>query len=109
MRNHFSGSWTWAIPGHLQSQGWNTLLGDWQLNGIASIYSGLPYTVTTSVNTLNGSGTQRANRIASGVLPSSQRTLQEYFNIAGFVTPALYQFGNSGRDILKGPGTLQVD
>jgi hypothetical protein len=108
VRNHFSGSWTWALPGHW-CQPWNTLLGRWQLNGIASIYSGLPFTVTSSVNTLNGSGTQRVNRIGSGVLPASARSLQEYFNIADFVIPALYQFGNSGRDILKGPGTAQFD
>ncbi len=108
VRNHFSGSWTWALPGHLR-QPVDMLLGGWQLNGIASIYSGLPFTVTSATNTLNGSGTQRANRIGSGVLPSDQRTLQEYFNISAFVTPALYQFGNSGRDILTGPGTFQVD
>ena len=103
VRNHFSGSWTWAAPGR------GILLGGWQLNGIASIYSGLPFTVNSAINTLNGSGPQRANRIGSGVLPASQRSLNEYFDISAFVTPGLYQFGNSGRDILTGPGTLQVD
>jgi hypothetical protein len=98
------GSWTWAAPGR------GLALGGWQINGIASIYSGLPFTVTSAVNTLNGtSGSQRANRIGSGVLPASQRSLQEYFDTAAFVTPGLYQFGNSGRDILTGPGTLQFD
>ena len=103
IRHRFVASWTWALPGT------GRLLGGWQINGIGSIYSGLPFTVISAVNTLNGSGTQMANRIGSGVLPASQRTLQEYFDIAAFVTPAQYQFGNSGRDILTGPGTFQVD
>jgi hypothetical protein len=101
VRNRFVGSWTWAAPGT------GAVLGGWQLNGIASIYAGLPFTVTSAVNTLNGSGTQRANRIGSGALPNP--SIHEWFNINDFVTPAIYQFGNSGRDILTGPGTLQVD
>ncbi len=101
VRNRFVGSWTWAAPGT------GLLLGGWQLNGIASIYAGLPFSVTSSVNTLNGSGTQRANRIGSGAVPNP--SIQEWFNIADFVTPGIYQFGNAGRDILTGPGTLQVD
>jgi hypothetical protein len=109
VRNHFTGSWTWALPGHWNGPAWNALVGGWQLNGILSLYGGLPFTVTSSVNTLNGSGTQRANRIGSGVLPSSQQSIHEWFNVSDFVTPALYQYGNSGRDILYGPGTKQLD
>jgi hypothetical protein len=101
VRNRFVGSWTWAAPGA------GRVLGGWQLNGIVSIYAGLPFTVTSAVNTLNGSGSQRANRIRSGALPNP--SIQEWFNINDFATPAIYQFGNSGRDILTGPGTLQVD
>jgi hypothetical protein len=83
--------------------------GGWQANGILSLFTGLPFTVSSAVNTLNGSGSQRANRIASGVLPSSQQTLQRWFDVSAFQVPAQYQFGNSGVDILNGPGTKQLD
>jgi len=87
------------------------LLGGWQLNGIAQLYSGFPFTVTTAVNTLNGSGPQRAHVVAGcdPALKRSERTLQRYFNTACFTTPPQYTFGNAARNLLKGPGTAQLD
>jgi outer membrane receptor protein involved in Fe transport len=87
----------------------DAILGGWAVNGISSIYSGLPFTPSSSVNTLNGSGNQRPDRIGDGVLPRSERTLQRYFDVTAFRTPAPFTFGNSGVNILKGPGTVQFD
>jgi hypothetical protein len=87
----------------------DAVIGGWKLSTITSFYSGLPFTPTSSVNTLNGSGTQRPNRIGSGLLPHGQQTIQHWFDTSTFVTPAQYQFGNSGRDILQGPGTKTSD
>ncbi|HTM51643.1 MAG TPA: TonB-dependent receptor [Bryobacteraceae bacterium] len=110
LRHRFVGSWTWALPFGRNSHGvTQALIGGWQANGILSLYGGLPFTVSSSINTLNGSGGQRANRIGSGVLPNDQRTLQRWFDIGAFVTPAQYQFGNSGVNILEGPGTRTLD
>jgi hypothetical protein len=103
LRHRVVVAWTYSLPFLRQ----NRYLGGWELSGIANFYTGTPFTPTSSVNTLNSSGTQRPNRIGSGVLANP--TVQEYFNIADFTTPAPYQFGNSGRDILYGPGTKQVD
>lgn len=61
------------------------------------------------MNTLNGSGSQRPDRVGSGVLPKDQRSLQRWFDIAAFRTPGQFLFGNSGRSILAGPGTKQFD
>jgi hypothetical protein len=110
LRHHFVGSWTWSLPLARHATGLvAAVAGGWQANGILSLFTGLPFTVSTAVNTLNGSGSQRANRIASGVLPSSERTLQEWFDVSAFQVPAQYQFGNSGVGILNGPGTKQLD
>ncbi|MBC8167968.1 MAG: hypothetical protein H7Y20_19125, partial [Bryobacteraceae bacterium] len=46
-------------------------------------------------------------RIASGKLDNW--TLDKYFDIAAFRTPALYTIGNSGRNILRGPGIANWD
>jgi len=103
LRHRLVVSWTYSLPFLTH----NRYLGGWQISGLANFYTGTPFTPTSSINTLNATGTQRANRIGSGALANP--TVQEYFNIADFTTPATYKFGNSGRDILFGPGTKQVD
>jgi hypothetical protein len=36
-------------------------------------------------------------------------TVQRYFDIDAFVFPAQYTYGNSGRNVLTGPGTNSFD
>ena len=45
----------------------------------------------------------------NGSLPKGQRTLGKWFNTAAFAVPAAGTWGNSGRNILQGPGTKTVD
>jgi hypothetical protein len=86
------------------------LAGGWQLNGIGTFLSGLPFTVTMQTNALNtGGGTQFPNRLRSGALPEGERSILRWFDATAFVAPGQYIFGNSGRNILTGPGTKQVD
>jgi hypothetical protein len=42
-------------------------------------------------------------------LPSDQRNFNRWFNTAAFVTPPNFVYGNSGVNILDGPGFAQVD
>jgi hypothetical protein len=58
---------------------------------------------------LGGSGTLRPNRIGNGNLPSSQSTVARWFDTSAFVDPAPYTFGNSGRNVLIGPGLFNFD
>jgi carboxypeptidase family protein len=84
--------------------------GGWQLNSIATFMTGLPFTPTMQTNNLNtGTGSQFPNRAASGVIPSGDRTIERWFDASAFAAPGLYIFGNSGRNILYGPGTKQID
>lgn len=87
------------------------VVGGWSVNGIWSAYSGSRYTVFESANVSNasGGGTQRPNRIGNGSLPSSQRSIQDWFNLNAFVAPAQYTYGNSGTGILTGPGYFDAD
>jgi hypothetical protein len=86
------------------------LAGGWQVNTIATFQTGLPFTPTMQTNNLNtGTGSQFPNRTASGKLDSSSRTIERWFDASAFVSPGQYIFGNSGRNILYGPGTRQVD
>jgi hypothetical protein len=86
----------------------NALVGGWQINSIVTFQTGSPFTPTmASSNLNNGTCTQYPNRLGSGKL--SNRTPLKWFNTSDFATPAQYAYGNSGRNIISGPGTKQVD
>lgn len=110
-------SWTYELPfgrgrrflADLRGIGQH-VLGGWQINGIQTFMSGLRFTASSAQNTLGaGVGGQRADRVGNGNLPKSQRTIQQWFDISAFRTPAQFTFGNAGRGILEGPGTKQID
>lgn len=86
----------------------NIIAGGWQLSGIFTKQTGLPFTPVENVDASNTGTTERPNRIGSGVLSSGQ-SVNDWFDIAAFTTPAAYTFGDSGRDILRGPGLINLD
>ena len=83
----------------------------WQLNAIAQFFDGLPFSVASG--TALGDGlSPRAQLLpgfGNGSLPKGRRTLGKWFNTAAFSVPAAGTWGNSGRNILQGPGTKTVD
>ena len=85
----------------------NHVVGGWQVNGILTLYDGFPMRVT-SPNTLNCC-TSYPDRIADGRLPSSEQTLDRFFDVDAFIRPGPQMFGNAGRNILFGPGTKNMD
>jgi hypothetical protein len=108
--NRFVASASYELP--FKSSGkLNYFVEGWQLNTILNFFDGLPFSVSSS----NGVGdglTPRAQLVAgngNGSLPSGQRTRQKWFNTAAFANPAPGTWGNSGRNILQGPGTKTVD
>ena len=87
----------------------NALAGGWQLDSIVSAQDGPPGTVTMATSTANTGTTQYPNRICNGNLPSSQRTIQQWFQTSCFVAPPLYTWGNAGRNIVIAPGLVTWD
>ena len=83
----------------------------WQVNAIAQFFDGLPFSVASG--TALGDGlSPRAQLLpgfGNGSLPKGQRTLGKWFNTAAFAVPTAGTWGNSGRNILQGPGTKSVD
>jgi hypothetical protein len=59
--------------------------------------------------TVNTGTASRPNRNASGDLSASQRSLSRWFDPTAFSTPLQFVYGNSGRDILFGPGRTNLD
>ena len=82
---------------------------------LITIQSGLPFTPELAVNSLNNGGFQLPNRVGSGTLSASQQSYLQWFNTSlngpssAFQLPPLYQYGNSGFDILRGPGLANTD
>ena len=84
------------------------VIGGWQLNSIDTFSTGSPFTPVMVTSLLNSGGTvQWPNRIGSGKVENP--TINAWFNPQDFVSPGNYAFGNSGRNILFGPGTKQFD
>ena len=91
------------------------ILGGWQINGITTAQNGMPFTPTISTDVINSGpgGALRPDRLASGQLASGQ-TIRHWFDVSAFAVPgtlgtAPYQFGNSGRNILRGPDLVDFD
>jgi len=83
------------------------LAGGWNINGIVTLSTGFPFTVTLNTPVANTGTSSRPNCIGNATLSDPSPSL--WFNPAAFATPTLYTFGNCGRDILTGPGTHEVD
>jgi len=94
----------WLSTNNLASH----ILGSWQWTGNFTVQSGVPYTarvigaisdVASGVN-----GTLRAN-LTGQPISLANPTLGEWFNTAAFVAPPPGQFGDAGRNTIRGPST----
>jgi hypothetical protein len=99
----------------------NQLVGGWEITGIATLRSGIPFTPTINGDVANtGVSSQRPQVVGS---PTIVRQPSCWFYVSAnpacvaldptatnaFVTPAQYTYGNGGRNILRANGIKQVD
>jgi Carboxypeptidase regulatory-like domain len=99
--SNFEFSSTYNLPFLKNRHGLLGLAGGWSVNNIISLQSGLPFTPVPATDPANTGTNMRADRIGRGTLPNP--TIQEWFNVADFPTPALYTYGSAARNILTGP------
>jgi hypothetical protein len=86
------------------------ILGDWQINGIYSAYSGTPFTITASGADLNMPGNpQTANLNGSYTVIGQKGDAGFYFDPKPFSQPVGTALGNTGRNQFRGPGTWNLD
>ncbi|MFL6350705.1 MAG: TonB-dependent receptor domain-containing protein [Bryobacteraceae bacterium] len=85
--------------------------GGWHVGGIYTLTSGFPFSPLLGYDPSNtgDQGAVRADRIADGNLPRGQRDPNLWFDTNAFPLPADYTFGNSGRNVLIGPGVNLLD
>jgi hypothetical protein len=82
------------------------LIGDWQLSGIETLQSGLPFTPQLSYNPSNDGDTR--NPVRPSLNPGFTGPVilggpNHYFNPSAFIQPLPCTDGNAGRNILQGP------
>jgi len=112
VRHRFVASFLWEMPGPKTGVA-RHLLGGWQSNGIFIGQAGRPFTIVSGQDrALAGTGTQRPDVNGSPRLDSGRsrdELMAGYFNPAVYSLPAMGSFGNSGRNVLTGPGNYNLD
>jgi hypothetical protein len=116
-------SYQWDLPWFKHPENWSGhILGNWQVNGITTFMSNTPFTVYDSSNpSLQGSAPEisgfyssRPNIVGNpntGSCPGGAqvRSPECWFNTNAFQQAAQGQFGDTGRNTLRGPAFQQWD
>jgi hypothetical protein len=119
-RHRFVASAIWEphVPSNA-SQTIRVIFDGWQLSGIATINSGTPFTVSDSTNVslqansppISGFAASRPNVV--GNPNDGPHTVNEWMSRSAFerLNPLTQagQFGNAGRNIVRGPGYASLD
>jgi hypothetical protein len=89
------------------------ILGGWEVSGVTAMQSGAPSSVTVPNDVGRiGASSARSSVTGNPNLSGGDRTPARWFNTQVFVNPALMTpgvWGNSGRNILIGPGFQNWD
>ena len=93
------------------------LLGGWQVSAVANVHSGLPFTPVLDFDNADLQSLvtpERPNLLATLTRVSVRMgpavgTPSCWFNPSAFAVPPAGQFGNAGRNILRGPAFAQFD
>lgn len=111
-RQHvFAANAVWEIPfpaGALSVL--RSVMRGWQLSGILTAETGTPFSILMACADVNAEGNNcRPNRLANGALPSSSQSIARWFDTTAFAIPSPQAWGNAGRNILRGPGAINLD
>ncbi len=89
----------------------NQAFGGWLVSTIFQLHSGIPFTPVMGTANLSGSLQSEAHGSRTGVAVGRRivRRSRNGITFAAFSQPSPYTFGNSGRNILFGPGWKDVD
>lgn len=118
IRHNFVGSFLWDLPfGKGKSYGANmnrvvnAVLGNWQMNGIVTMHTGVPFTLQS--NACQGVWNRCRPDLVPGMnpndAPSGGRSPDHWINIAAVTTPAPLTGGNLGLQSNYGPPTRNLD
>jgi len=112
VRHNFVANVVYALPFARKSR-----LGGWQISAIAHVHSNVPFTPVLAFDNANLQSlltSERPDLVGDpykGVCTNGLRvgTPACWFNPGAFALPPPGQFGNAGRNILRGPAFAQFD
>jgi hypothetical protein len=117
-------SYQWSLPLWRQPHAWyQQVLGNWQVNGIATVMSGTPFTVFDSNDVsvqggapeISGFSANRPDLVAGQNPNAGPKTPTAWLNASAFQrliqdpNSPVQQFGTAGRNIAQGPGYADWD
>jgi hypothetical protein len=110
-RHRLAANWVIDIPvgpGHkfLADSAAGKILGGFNFSGVITARTGRPFTVTQGGNNVGQLMTGLPNRIGDG---NGEKTVDNWFDKTAFQAVTSGTFGNSGRNILRGPGLYNID
>jgi hypothetical protein len=112
--HNFKFSNVWDVPRLRVTGGADKILNGWQVNSIIVWQSGFPFGVSSGRDNSFTGGTDRAQFIGSGSAQLSYdrphgEMVQRWFDTSAFTVNPVGTFGNSGRNILRGPRFFHSD
>jgi hypothetical protein len=112
LRHRFVASYIYDLPffQHSGHRFLHAILANWQVNGITTIQTGFPFNVTIPGDQANtGVGNQRPDLVSAPSANCGSGHLSGCISSGAFVLPALYAYGNAGRNLLYGPAHATTD
>jgi hypothetical protein len=105
------------LPFRSHKSGWfDRAIGGWRVAEILAAQSGAPFTVNLSsaagqnvspTGLVNGNNQERPN--LAGNPNGGPETPAEWFNTTAFALPAPGTYGTAGRNVVNGPGHIDLD
>ena len=120
VRHNFTVSTVYELPigpgkRHLRAGGaMGALLGGWELSGMGVARTGRPVTITVSRASSalldgNASSPQRPDIVFGAPLLPTVQSTAGWINLAAFSVPQAGVWGNAGRNLVVGPGFVNID
>jgi hypothetical protein len=104
IRHVFSMNFAYLLPFRQ-----NVLLRGWQLAGSGTMRSGQPFTPQLSGPSADLAQATRPDRLANGSVPNPSPNMWYDLNAFAIVPDTAFRFGSSGRNILDGPGAINLN
>jgi hypothetical protein len=117
IRHRFVATFLYQVPFFATSSAWlKTAFGGWQVNGIITMQSGTPFSLSMNTDAANTSsqGSQRPDVLKTPVYNCGAGHLtacidKSAFAVPGNIAQGIFAYGNSGRNILRGPHLFNTD
>ncbi len=118
IRHNFTSAFTYDLPfgkgkkmGANMSSAANAIVGNWQVNGILSLRTGVPFTLRSSgcLGVWNACRPDAVSGKSPNAEPSEGRNPDQWFDRTGVAAPASLTGGNLGLQSNYGPPTRSLD